>query len=380
MNIMRWRKAMVRHMRGIKNKRLLSICIRAALINIFFIIFSQPVSAKVTGVCSNCHTMHNSQNGNPVAIDGAGVGWDGSGNLTGGSTSGPMNQLLVTSCVGCHTSTTTSTIVNFGSSKIPIVYNTQEPLNPLAGGNFYWVAQGGSYDAYGHNVYGIAAPDGTLTSTVGAPGRVTGLTCGSATSCHMTLSVAKDTMTYRPGGCQGCHTQTAHHDDSKPWYRFLKGHQDTVDYVAGIEDPNWEQNPTLGHNKYKGYNGPVPSSDITLEETKSMSSFCGGCHGKFHRGYYTGSSTPWLRHPTDIRLPDSGEYAGYDPVSNYSAEAPVAWTDPANPTRATAVVMCLSCHRPHGSNQPDLLRWKYDDIIAGGGGSGGCFICHTSKD
>ena len=92
-----------------------------------------------------------------------------------------------------------------------------------------------------------------------------------------------------------------------------------------------------------------------------------------------GSSSPWIRHPTDIALPSTGEYGGYDPVNNYSVEAPVAWLDPANPTRAGAVVMCLSCHRAHGSPYPDMLRWDYNAMVAGGGGSGGCFTCHTQK-
>jgi predicted CXXCH cytochrome family protein len=66
---------------------------------------------------------------------------------------------------------------------------------------------------------------------------------------------------------------------------------------------------------------------------------------------------------------------------NYSTEAPVAWTNPDSPSLETAVVMCLSCHRPHGSNQPDMLRWDYRNMIAGDDTkSGGCFTCHTTKN
>jgi len=93
--------------------------------------------AAVTGPCSNCHTMHNSQNGSPLVRVGTVVGWGGSG-LTGGDLSQePMSHLLVTGCVGCHTSTTSDTIVNYGGSSIPIVYNTVPPVDSLAGGNFY---------------------------------------------------------------------------------------------------------------------------------------------------------------------------------------------------------------------------------------------------
>ncbi len=34
--------------------------------------FSSPATAAVSGMCSNCHTMHNSQGGSPMAYDGTG--------------------------------------------------------------------------------------------------------------------------------------------------------------------------------------------------------------------------------------------------------------------------------------------------------------------
>ena len=99
----------------------------------------------------------------------------------------------------------------------------------------------------------------------------------------------------------------------------------------------------------------------------------------------TGDGNPWIRHPTDIVLPGGAtEYAGYDltPSGNYSALAPVAWTDPADQSdRDTAVVMCLSCHRPHGTVYDDILRWDYNDCNTGTANPGcGCFVCHTTKD
>jgi predicted CXXCH cytochrome family protein len=128
------------------------------------------------------------------------------------------------------------------------------------------------------------------------------------------------------------------------------------------------------------------NSDGTgLRTRKSISAFCAGCHTLFHNtvdinsgGSYT---SPWLRHPSDIALPNVGEYASYDPVNSYSAEAPVAWTNPEDTSnRATAVVMCLSCHRVHGSDQPDLLRWDYSTMEPGSGLTNGCFTCHSTKN
>jgi predicted CXXCH cytochrome family protein len=93
-----------------------------------------------------------------------------------------------------------------------------------------------------------------------------------------------------------------------------------------------------------------------------------------------GNESPWLRHPSDVTLPQTDEYGTYDPVNNYSTEAPVAWLNPGTPAAGEAIVMCLSCHKAHGSDQPDMLRWDYSAMIAGGGGSGGCFTCHTEKN
>jgi predicted CXXCH cytochrome family protein len=350
--------------------------------------------AAVSGPCVNCHTMHNSQDGSPIAHAGANVGW-GVGGLTGTVSAEPLAQLLVSDCVGCHTSTTTSTIVNYGGSTIPIVYNTVVPSDPLAGGNFYWVAQGGAAnDAKGHNVYGITGSDANLTE---APGRNTGAMCSN--NCHDTLAAPPapglTDGNMNRGGCRGCHIYTAHHDDTRLWYRFLKGHGNWTatsindpDYVlktTSNEDPDWEQETTGDHNKYKGVQAAYNSDGTGLRTQKSISAFCSGCHARFHNtadinsgGSYT---NPWLRHPTDIALPNADEYAGYDPVSNYSAEAPVAWTNPEDTSnRSTAVVMCLSCHRVHGSDQPDLLRWDYSTMEPGSALTNGCFTCHTTKN
>jgi predicted CXXCH cytochrome family protein len=120
----------------------------------------------------------------------------------------------------------------------------------------------------------------------------------------------------------------------------------------------------------------------------TISGFCGTCHREFHVVEGIGGDTisPFTRHPTDVLLPGTGEYAGYNGAGNpYSVEAPVARTtvpDSIGNTviPGTDVVMCLSCHMAHASDYPDMLRWDYDTMIAGGGGSGGCFTCHTTKD
>jgi hypothetical protein len=343
-------------------------------------------NAKVTGVCANCHTMHNSQNGTAMATDRGSYGTP------------PYKYLVRDTCVGCHTSTSGQTIINIGGSKIPIVFNTGGyPTQPLAGGNFYYVSKGGAgNDVYGHNVYGISGSDNNLST---APGRTPG---GCANSCHDSLAAPPSTDNYDRAGCQGCHVFTYHHEDNGV-YRYLKGHgappiisftdarkniSAYPDYVIGVEDPDWEQETVSDHNYYKGTNVITYISEgDSLTTYKTITAFCSGCHNKFHGPIRDsagmGSSSPWLRHPTDIALPTTGEYSAYKGYNAYSTEAPVAFTDPSNPSDTTAIVMCLSCHRAHGSPYPDILRWDYAGMIAGTTGptaGTGCFTCHTTKD
>ncbi|HHN64450.1 MAG TPA: hypothetical protein ENK09_03715, partial [Nitrospirae bacterium] len=100
-----------------------------------------------------------------------------------------------------------------------------------------------------------------------------------------------------------------------------------------------------------------------------------------------GNGGAWLRHPSGIELPSNGEYGAYTtydpnvPVARKDAVTLSTYSGPSDTvTPGQDKVMCLSCHRAHGSPYKDMLRWDYDNIIAGGGGSGGCFTCHSTKN
>jgi len=326
----------------------------------------------------------------------------------------PQPYLLATSgsnpCASCHTNTQDGeTIVTVGppggESYIPIVYNSAvEPTKPLAGGNFYWMVKNND-DTLGHNAKSVIPdhhPDSNLTTT---PGTMKGSTCGA---CHD--SSMSDTTPYPDGNykyldCVFCHAaKGAHHaDDSATvvgetgkWYRYLN-----FDYfhprsfveglgfcgVEGIEDPDWEQNASSGvHNEYAGDSGSTPSH--------SISKYCACCHGLFHGTANTGSDSPFIRHPTDFAIPNFGEYAEAFNASGgtgtYNPLTPIA-RDPSvligmsgpspTVTLGSDQVQCLSCHRPHGSPYPDMLRWNYEACQAGTSNSDcGCFVCHTKKD
>jgi len=354
---------------------------------LFLSFISPSVRANVTGPCANCHTMHNSQNGSELL-----------------SESQPV--LLVNDCVGCHSATDNATWKD-AVTGAPIVYNTAEPTfsNTLAGGNFFWVK---TDDAKGHNIF-PENPD----SVTPAPGAST-VSCG-VESCHNNLYGISTSHNNRQG-CTKCHMMGGppykfgpfpgtepkgyHHandsntvmgsetDDQDGYYRFLSGHMSGSGHgVSGIENADWNHNATsASHNEYLGFAGTKTSAGNFSTLGHTMTGFCCGCHGNFH--IEQDVSSIWIRHPSDAVIPITGEYASY---TIYDPSAPVArpslsgWTAPSlsvneGGTVSKDMVMCLSCHVAHGSPYDDMLRWDYDTMNAGGGGSGGCFVCHTEKN
>jgi len=345
-------------------------------------------NAMVSGPCSNCHTMHNSQDGE-IDID-----------------SGPNPSLLTNDCVGCHSSSGHSTYYEMDGCKVPVVLFTGgEPTEYLAGGNFYWVKEElGGDDTKGHNVF-LNESDELLDE---APGSV--ISCGT-TACHNDLSnpYSDDNFDLKGKyGCEGCHINVRHHAndhsngesgaitaESEGWYRFLSGHKFTTLGVEGYEDGTWEAGlhdntdhvGATNHNEYLGRadtdGGYGFGADGGVGNTTTA--FCTGCHGRFH-SEQTDANAMWVRHPSDAVIPAEGEYqyvTSYDPLSPV-ARPQVPETSSGAVTPGTDMVMCLSCHRPHGSPYADMLRWDYSAQISGGSEDAaagiGCFFCHTTKD
>jgi predicted CXXCH cytochrome family protein len=187
-----------------------------------------------------------------------------------------------------------------------------------------------------------------------------------------------------------------HLDDTGPvidsaaegWYRFLTGHDGaTVDGVSGIEDTDWQATySSSDHNEYLGYSATKTSAGGFSNCGRTVTGYCTGCHGDFHIEQSGGA---WIRHPSDAVVPNSGEYASaFGAVAGtgtYDPQVPVARDDlsggvSSNVTLDDDLVMCLSCHRPHGSPYSDMLRWDYDSMIVGSSTTGGCFQCHTQKN
>ena len=355
------------------------IIITSFFLALFFVLPGQSL-AKVTGQCANCHTMHNSQNGSDLSGE-------------------PNGILLTSSCVGCHSSNTSSTTYSLGGAVVPVVnYTGGEPANHLAGGNFYWVADGGGNDdTKGHNVLGIAGQDENITATEGAPGNP----YDCAGSCHKTLAVeqtAGELVSHLGSGCQGCHLNVKHHaDDSATvvgstggYYRFLSGHFSGENHgVEGIEDSDWQATKEVDdHNEYLGWSGDKGFQAGFYNNGNTMTAYCCGCHGNFHK--QQNNDGAWIRHPSDAVLPDTTPDSEYEAYTTYDPNVPVARPDfsgysgpSATVTPGTDLVMCLSCHRPHGSPYSDILRWDYTQMSAGTTGAAagnGCFVCHSNKD
>ncbi len=365
------------------------------------LIIPQWAMARVQGPCSDCHTMHNSQNAATVV------------------SGGPYRALTKGDCVGCHTGTNTD------SNNIPYVLDTTAPTygtfgisgNTLAGGNFYWVKNGD--DTAGHNVVtgNLAGQDGNIGLTppgwnpnFDANGQVANgastwsqqLTCAGTFGCHGKHDEVDDFAAIRgahhgvddPDGNGIVDGDGAGNYTVATSFRFLYG-------IKGIEDSDWEYQPTsTAHNQY--YAVDRTSLDISAADSHTINYLCAECHGDFHSGSnvsykydnYGSVGSPWLRHPSDFALSSaSGQgytnYPGpFGDVGTYWPGAPLGSSDLSNGVISTVqftgtddIVLCISCHRAHGSPNADLLRWSYSNCQAssGDGSQCGCFACHTNK-
>ncbi len=359
-------------------RKKLTICLIAIL---YVVLVCGFANATVSGRCDNCHTMHNSQNGAPMNYD---------------SSATPNAILLRGSCVGCHAQNGANNIVN----TIPQVLHTN--ATDLAGGNFKYgtdVANQGKV----HNVSGLPGAPGVQDTLLlnNPPGYLSAydpaatdfntsnrLVCAGANGCHGNRDQASqdsaikgshhyaDTMlkfggpineANQGGGSGGAADFTT----TGKSYRFLYN-------VHGGEDSDWHATSgAADHNEYKGVVFAARTSQAWTDVT-TISDLCAECHGNFHASSGIGTASPWLRHPTDALLPNSGEYASY---TSYNVEVPVGRPTIPNAasnvvTPGTDVVACISCHAAHGTNYSDILRWNYTGSMGAGTG---CLRCHTQK-
>lgn len=285
--------------------------------------FALPVAAnaKIVGQCSDCHTMHNSEEGAPVARNYA-------VDPTGATKSATPNAVLLKyDCLSCHAMmrSNANTETMAGGSVIPQVYFTATAgLNDeLAGGDFAWVAgtagadlQAGETGALndwnrkGHNAAGLVSPDDKLTgppgfsmgpldytaSSTSTLGHSMVVGCAGYNGCHGVRFNSMDTGTVDANGNpilvqrQGIAALVgSHHQDQSGslstatdvWnsYRFLTG-------TKGYESPDWKDLNASDHNEYYGQNdadttqaayySSVGESNFVTNETGQTG--CNRCH------------------------------------------------------------------------------------------------------
>lgn len=311
--------------------------------------------AAVGGVCSNCHTMHYSEDG----VD-----------LT---TGGPHAVLLKNNCLGCHTTGAADPLND--TDNTPYVASSTSAFSDdvcLAGGFFPATMGTGNNNDNHHGIGNLSDPAGKATGSFYTQG-IDGLGCGGINGCHGNETDVSD-MDAISGG---------HHNTSAT-YRML--------YVGGVavdgssaedyEELIIKTPATAVVSSGTGQNVNIYCAGTPTGAT--ISDLCAKCHGDFH-GSGASSNTQnatleWIRHPTENVIP-TGWAIGvttYTPVGADYKNHPPGY-DGATLDITEKRVTCLSCHRAHGTANDDLLRWAYSTQVAGGGTTYGCLGCHDAQ-
>ncbi len=306
--------------------------------------------------CNGCHTMHNSQDGDPMNFNASGTGF-------GLPVGQGFNDLLLFAnktdvCLNCHA----------GSGSYHIW--ATDPLAPgpeKGSGDFVFLQEDNINDAHGgasNPVLGHAAGHSVVSAmmSTGADAELTTSPGGSypaadmaCTSCHDPHGTDSFRLTYKTG-------QTTTSDTS----HVINSHATIdADAISVFGPPESNGN----HNAYKdGY-----------------SEWCSNCHQLMHTGL-GGTGGP-NTHPTGELL-DGDQVAVYnlyngteDCINNPPAGgnpcgsgtfataylALVPLEDAGNTTSkitgatdGTSKVACVSCHRSHATSAPDAGRWDFN--------------------
>ncbi|HUV29884.1 MAG TPA: hypothetical protein VMY05_02150 [Acidobacteriota bacterium] len=279
--------------------------------------------------CNGCHTMHNSEDGAFVDPDSP----DGNAWLL-------MDETPSDVCLSCHA---TSRGAVFGDDPLA-------PPNVVGGGNFVFLLEdnlndghGGatepiSGDAAGHNVDAPSKGVGADATLLSSPG-------GGFPSSEL--------------GCSSCHDP---HGNTN--FRLLYG-------VGVIQDGLFTFTEAAPVAEGLSINSGVEANDSHTAYKSGMSAWCGNCHGDFHAP--PGSK---MVHPTDRALGGSiatnynlyngtVDLTGGAQATAYLAAVPFedganTTTSTAGPSSGSSRVMCLTCHRAHGSSAPNAGRWDFN--------------------
>lgn len=248
-----------------------------------------------TLICSDCHTIHNSLNGQPMRYDGV---------------SSQSPKLLrhadsLSLCLYCH---------DGGNPDAPDVVSAVNYTADPCGGAFE--NSGGASSEKGHDLGSILpeTPPGSSDSMI--------LTCSSCHDPHGTANY-RNLLENPPGS----------------------GNSSDVAVLANQQVLPDGSNPSLVY---------TPSNVIYKS---GMSSWCNDCHHDFHgrTGTEEGVAEPWLRHPQDRQIYGSygADYSHWSGVigNRVEVENPLDDVVPSSDDE----IFCLSCHKGHGSSFPSAL-------------------------
>ena len=332
--------------------------------------FAGSAQAAVSGQCSDCHTMHNSQGGG----DFPGVGPDA-----------PYSSLLVNDCLGCHTTDANNPFPDPGGATTDAGYpyvagNGFSDDNCLAGGFFTTTnfLQTDNNSNNEHSMGTTALPAGYNPAPDWYTGDTNGFGCAGSNGCHGN-HVDENDMDAIAGG----------HHNTDSAYRILYVDTQAQGGSSALADSAVDGVPTADYEEALIANTSYSTAPASLDHNvysadtaadNTISELCAICHGNFHGAGTTDGAT-WIRHPTDVVIPDDwtiGDEAAYTLTNSDNKRNPVGW-DGAEEGNNERKATCISCHRAHGTANADLLRWAYSTQDAGSGVEYGCLGCHNKQ-
>lgn len=333
--------------------------------------FSGRASPAVSSsACYDCHTMHASQDGELPA------------NFIQDGSETTHAHLTLASCLGCH-GIDGSTV-----GGAPNIFG-RIAAEMTAGGTFAPIVVDNAKDDY-HKVHNVR----DITTWTYDERELLYTTPGVTSREYIDLDGASELYCAGYRGCHGRHDESCDtsdkgikgfHHGTYEGYRYLQFYDNSGHTpIKGKGSPDWEYRGAdeNNHNIYYAMDGISASTD------DSISVLCAMCHGDFHGddADELRSGSNWRRHPTENLLSAAGftRDSVYVDVKNnpfgfngsyYNA---VSTHNMTNYTIDGARVTCISCHRAHGTDNTDILRFDYSTQDAESTDvTTGCLGCHA---
>ena len=329
------------------------------------------------GQCEGCHTMHNSNGGVAMTMNGTAIGTANAFLLQGSDQS--------STCLNCHGEGTTNHSYHVATAGATTDGSIPAQFGP--GGDFSWItASTVDGQNLGHNIVaadynGGLLADTTLTTAPGGTFDANNLACSSCHDPHGKYRILDD-GTVATGGApiveSGSYGAIPAAGEAVGVYRLLGGKSFTPESTGYAFDGATDPPVAVAPNSY---NNTTTVGGATVAYGSGMSEWCANCHAQMHNDAY----------PTNLRHPaGNGATLPADIVANYNnyvksgdmsggtylALVPFETGKTSSAADRTALaalaatpglaattdnVMCLSCHRAHASGFPSMLRWNQDN-------------------